>query len=161
MLEKEEAIKKRLEEKFGFMADKCAVIRERRLTAEAPREKLLEVLAFLKDGLGFGSLCTITGLDSGENFELINHLANGGIVLNLMVFAPKTDPVFDTVTGLYEGATMYELEARNLLGLVIMGIPDDIKYPLPDDWPAGQYPLRKDWKKETPAEAQEGSVNNE
>ena len=82
---------------------------------------------------------------------MIYHFANGGIVLNLKAFAPKTDPVFETVTGLYEGATMYELEAHNLLGLTVKGIPEDIKYPLPDDWPEGQYPLRKDWKKEMPA----------
>lgn len=156
MHEKEEAIRARLVEKFDFMADKCAVKRERRLTAEVPREKLLEVAAFLKNELGFGSLCTITALDSGENYEMIYHFSNGGVVLNLKATAPKTDPVFETVTGLYEGATMYELEAHNLLGLTVNGIPGDIKYPLPDDWPDGQYPLRKDWKKEPAATVQQG-----
>lgn len=157
MHEKEEAIRQRLIEQFDFMAEKCAINRERRLTAETPRERLLEVAAFLRDELGFGSLCTITALDSGDSYEMIYHFANSGIVLNLKALAPKTDPVFETVTGLYEGATMYELEAHNLLGLTVTGIPGDIKYPLPDDWPEGQYPLRKDWKKEMPAAAQEGS----
>jgi membrane-bound hydrogenase subunit beta len=156
MLDKEEAIKQRLIDKFDFMAENCTVNRERRLTATAPREMLLETAKFLRDELGFDSLCTITGLDSGENYELIYHMANGGIVMNLKALAPKADPVFDTITGLFEGAMMYELEVHNLLGLTVTGIPEDIKYPLPDSWPQGQYPLRKDWKKETPAAVQEG-----
>ena len=156
MHEREEAIRQALLDRFGFMEGKCEVRRERRLFAEAPREKALEVMEFLRDNQGFDSLCTITGLDSGDNWELIYHLARGGIVLSLKVFAPKSDPVFDTVTGLYEGATMYELEVHNLLGLTVKDIPGDIKYPLPDDWPEGQYPLRKDWKKQ-PAQSAEGS----
>ncbi len=154
MPEREEAIRQKLTDQFDFMRDTCVVNRERRITAEAPRGKLVEVAEYLKNELGFGSLCTITGLDSGDNFEMIYHFANGGIVLNLKVLAPKTDPVFDTVTGLYNGATLFELEAHNLLGLKVLDIPEGIKYPLPDSWPDGEYPLRKDWHKE-PAEAPE------
>jgi membrane-bound hydrogenase subunit beta len=157
MLEKEEAIKQRLEQQFDFMAGKCEIKRIRRLWAEVPREKLLAVASFAKNELGFNSLCMITGLDSGENFELIYHLACCGIMLNLKAFAPKADPVFETITSLFEGATMYELEIHNLLGVQINGIPEGIRYPLPDGWPEGQYPLRKEWKKETPATEQEGS----
>jgi membrane-bound hydrogenase subunit beta len=145
MLEREEAIAQKLTQKFPEI--ECKVIRQRRLTATTTREHLLEVVAFLKNELGFNSLCTITALDSGENYEMIYHLASVGVVLNLKVMAPKSDPVFDTVTGLYEGATLYELEAHNLLGLIVKDIPIGIKYPLPDDWPDGEYPLRKDWKK--------------
>lgn len=157
MPEREEAVKRRLGEKFGYMANQCAVVRERRLTAEAPRDKLLEVMAFLRDELGFTSLCTITGLDSGDDYEMIYHLSSGADVMNLKTRAPKADPVFETVTGLYNGATMYELEAHNLLGLKVKGIPEGIRYPLPDSWPEGEHPLRKDWKKQTDASQQGGS----
>jgi membrane-bound hydrogenase subunit beta len=27
-------------------------------------------------------------------------------------------------------------------------LPEGFRYPLPDDWPANQYPLRKDWSPE-------------
>ena len=27
----------------------------------------------------------------------------------------------------------------------VQGLPPGNRYPLPDDWPQGQYPLRKDW----------------
>ena len=39
-----------------------------------------------------------------------------------------------------------------MFGLVIEHIPDPRPLVVPDDWPAGNYPLRKDWKFERPPE---------
>jgi Ni,Fe-hydrogenase III component G len=33
----------------------------------------------------------------------------------------------------------------DLLGIKVEGLPEGRRYPLPDNWPQGQYPLRKDW----------------
>jgi NADH:ubiquinone oxidoreductase subunit C len=157
MFEKEESIVKSLTEKFGFFEGNCTVTRARRIFAQAPREKIVAVADYVKNTLKFGSLCTITGLDLGEDFQLIYHLANeDGIVLNIKVNAPKSDPVIETVTESYNGGILYEEEIRNLLGVDITGIPTDIRYPLPDGWPDGQHPLRKDWKGEMPEIKQEG-----
>ena len=141
----EEDIVKRLTDRFGYVT--ASIQRKHRIWAETPKEHFIEVLTFLKNELNFDSLCTVTGLDIGDQFQLIYHLAeNSGVVLSLKENTPKTDPVFETGTNLYKGGILYELEARNLLGLTIHGIPDDIRYPLPDNWPEGQYPLRKEWK---------------
>jgi NADH:ubiquinone oxidoreductase subunit C len=157
MFEKEESIVKSLTGKFDFFNDNCRVTRERRIFAQAPREHIVEVAGYAKNALKFGSLCTITGLDMGEDFQLIYHLANDdGIVLNVKVNAPKSDPVVQTVTGYYEGGMLYEIEIRNLLGVDIKGVPEDIRYPLPDGWPEGQHPLRKDWQGEMPEIKPEG-----
>ena len=32
-----------------------------------------------------------------------------------------------------------------MLGIKVEGLVPGRRYPLPDDWPKGQYPLRKDW----------------
>ncbi|MBM3296072.1 MAG: NADH-quinone oxidoreductase subunit C, partial [Candidatus Aminicenantes bacterium] len=50
------------------------------------------------------------------------------------------------------GALFYERELQDMFGLVIDNIPDARPLILPDDWPEGQYPLRKDWKHERPEE---------
>lgn len=156
MEERTQRIVNDLTERFTFMQDWCRATRPRRISAEVPRQNVIKVIAYSKDILHFGSLCTITGLDNGGNYDLIYHLADEqGIVLNIKISAPKTDPVFDTVTEYYHGATLYEIEACNLFGLIIKGIPEDIRYPLPDDWPNGQYPLRKDWE-QTPGSGPEG-----
>jgi len=131
----------------SFPDAKATVQRERRLWIEAPRRRAVELIAHLHDECGFVSLCTITGLDCGDRFELIYHLAaDDGVVANVKVAAPRTNPDFETVTDIFKGGVLYELEVRNLLGLRIQGIPDDSRYPLPDDWPKGAYPLRKDWQ---------------
>ena len=39
-----------------------------------------------------------------------------------------------------------------MFGIVVEGIPDGRRLNLPDDWPDGQYPLRKDWKHVRPQE---------
>ena len=69
MHEREEAIQKRLIEKFDFLAEHCVVNRARRLTADAPREHLLEVAQFLRELLR-GLLLEIAAIghaaDDGE-----------------------------------------------------------------------------------------------
>jgi membrane-bound hydrogenase subunit beta len=142
----EEEITKVFSEQFPFI--ECSIARARRIFITVPRENALEVIEFAKNTLKFNFLCTITGLDAGDDIQLIYHVSDEeGVVLNVKTNAPKAEPVFDTVTKIFNGAVLYELEIRNLLGADIKGIPDDISYPLPDNWPAGQYPLRKDWKK--------------
>jgi len=34
----------------------------------------------------------------------------------------------------------------DLFGAKVEGLPEGPRYPLPDDWPKNQFPLRKDWK---------------
>ena len=34
----------------------------------------------------------------------------------------------------------------DLLGIKVNGLAEGQRYPLPEDWPKGDYPLRKDWK---------------
>ena len=35
-----------------------------------------------------------------------------------------------------------------MFGIKVEGLPEGERYPLPDGWPEGQYPLRKDWNKD-------------
>ena len=147
----EEDIVRLLTERFDTIT--VEVKRERRLWLESPREGFLDVLTFLSEELGFSFLSTITGLDLGDKFQLIYHIAHkDGLLMSAKVTVPHENPVFDTATEIFKGGMLYELETRNLLGLTILGLPDDIRYPLPDGWPEGQYPLRKDWVKASPAD---------
>ena len=52
------------------------------------------------------------------------------------------------MTGKFSNAEYYEKELVDLLGFRVEGLPPGPRYPLPDDWPEGQYPLRKEWKPE-------------
>jgi Ni,Fe-hydrogenase III component G len=50
------------------------------------------------------------------------------------------------------GAILYERELQDMFGIVVEGLPDPRPLLLCDDWPAGEHPLRKDWKFERPEE---------
>ncbi len=133
--------------RFEFLAGKVALPRERRLSVEPPPERFREVLEFAVRELWFDSLCTITGLDEGETLAAIYHLSGGhGVVLNLRTRVPRDQPVLRTVTDLFPGAANYERELDDLLGFTVDGLPAGKRYPLPDDWPKDEKPLRKDWK---------------
>jgi membrane-bound hydrogenase subunit beta len=145
----EEDIKKELSERFASMSEKIVIARERRIFAEVPLAGFKGAFDYAVKKMGFSILCTITGQDEGENFTATYHLSRkDGTVLNLKTGAPKTKPVIGSVTSYFPAATCYEKELVDLLGMTVEGVPGGNRYPLPENWPAGQYPLRKDWKPE-------------
>jgi len=124
----------------------------RRIFLKVAPGDLTAVMALLRKELGFTFVSTITGLDAGENFEILYHLADGATTLNVRTQVPKADPHVESICSVIPGAVFYERELQDMFGLVIDNIPDARPLILPDDWPAGQYPLRKDWKHERPEE---------
>jgi membrane-bound hydrogenase subunit beta len=135
-----------LQERFHEVVRNVITKRERRMFAETTTDKLVEVIRALKDW-GMVNLGTITGLDSGEQFEIIYHLYDAqGLIFNLKVFIPRNDPKLPTVTTVFPGVFLYERELMDLFGIEVVGTPPGRHYPLPENWPSGQYPLRKDWK---------------
>jgi len=143
----EDNIKQRIVEKFVYLNDKVRVQRERRMYAEVAYENFAEVFDYAVKNLGFVVLCTITGLDEGKAMGLIYHLSReNGIVLNLHTNVPMENPVIKTITPYFPAAEAYERELVDLLGAKVEGLAEGNRYPLPDDWPANEYPLRKSWK---------------
>jgi len=145
----EEKIKKELSERFGFSTEQIRVARERRIFLEVPYDQFRRVFEHVVNGIEFRHLCTITGLDDGDTLAFIYHVARAdGTVLSLKTRVPKTTPVLQTITDVFPDGTSYERELVDLLGARVEGLPEGNRYPLPEGWPAGQYPLRKDWKAE-------------
>ena len=133
--------------RFPYLSDKVRVQRDRRIYVEVEYSNFIEVFEYAIQKLNFTFLCTITGLDEGERISFIYHLTTqSGIILNLKTGIPKDNPVLRTIIGYFRGAEIYERELVDLLGVKVEGLPEGKRYPLPDDWPKDQYPLRKDWK---------------
>jgi len=124
----------------------------RRIFLKVDSKDLLKAVEVLKNDLGFAYVATISGLDSGESFEIIYHFGNAFSQLNLRTQVPKTDPHVESICPVIPGAILYERELQDMFGLVVDNIPDPRPLILPDGWPAGNYPLRKDWKYERPPE---------
>jgi len=123
-----------------------------RINVKVAREQLLAVLQYLKDQLGFTHLATISGVDLGEQFEVIYHMASNLATINVRISTPRSDPKIPSTCSVIPGAILYERELQDMFGLVVENIPDPRPLLLADDWPAGEYPLRKDWHFNRPAE---------
>lgn len=98
----------------------------------------------------FPHLSIASGNDIGRNIELIYHFTvNYGsrmkeINFNISVDLPKSKPEIDTICDLIPGALITEREKMEMLGVKIIGIPDDKRCFLSDDIPKGVYPWRRD-----------------
>ena len=146
-MEESLSVQSELMKTFSGVVSNIRVPRMRRIFAQVPYDQFAGVFERIVDGMGFSILCTITVLDGGASIEIIYHLARpSGVVLNLSTSVPKDRPVVKTITGRFPAADLYEREMVDLMGVQVEGLAPGNRYPLPDDWPAGQYPLRKDWK---------------
>ncbi|MCM8805528.1 MAG: NADH-quinone oxidoreductase subunit C [Candidatus Omnitrophica bacterium] len=124
----------------------------RRIFLTTSTENLVDVIKKLKDCFSFHHLSTISGVDNLKEFEILYHLANNIASLTVRVSISRENPVVPTICSVIPGAILYEREIQDLLGIKVDGIPDPRRLVLPDDWPEGNYPLRKDWKYQPPEE---------
>jgi NADH:ubiquinone oxidoreductase subunit C len=143
----EEDIKQKLVGRFGCLENRINSPRPRRLFLDIDPVRFEEVFDYAVRELKFSHLISITGLDEPEKLGFIYHLAHDtGIVLNIKTCVDRNNPVIHTVTGHFPGAEIYELEMVDLFGAKVEGLKPGNRYPLTDDWPKDQFPLRKDWK---------------
>jgi Ni,Fe-hydrogenase III component G len=143
--------------RFPALAAALTAPRPRRVGCLVPPGLLHEVIDHAVEALGFDRLCAITGYDERTSFATSYALSRpDGTVLSLRTQVPRDRPVLQTVTGRFPGAANYERELEDLFGFVVEGLPPGKRYPLPDDWPLDQKPLRKDWVAPAPAAKQEG-----
>jgi NADH-quinone oxidoreductase subunit D len=90
-------------------------------------------------------ISTITGIDLGDAVELNYHFWCGKAEVTIRTRVPEPRPEIETITDIVPGAALYEREVFDLLGVKFLGHPDLERLILPESWPKGQYPLRKDW----------------
>ena len=92
---------------------------------------------------------SITAVDIPAGIELLYHFSHdpGGTVISFrLLLADKKKPEIESIASLFRGAHWIERETHELMGVVFTGNPDQARHLiLPEDWPAGSYPLRKDF----------------
>ena len=113
---------------------------------------LKAVVTALRDQMGYRYLATISGVDDKDDYEILYHFGNQNGSLTVRTRIPKTAPRIASITLIIPGAILYERELQDMFGIVVENIPDPRPLLLPEDWPAGNFPLRKDWKYDRPEE---------
>jgi NADH:ubiquinone oxidoreductase subunit C len=140
-----EEIKKILEENLKGKIKELINPFPRRMTLWVDKADALATCQVLKEKAGFYHLSTITGRDTGDKLEALYHFAQNGMALTLRLQTERNDPKLPTTIAVYPGAVFYEREVHDLVGINFEGHPDMRPLVLPDEWPQGIYPLRKDW----------------
>jgi membrane-bound hydrogenase subunit beta len=98
----------------------------------------------------FPHFAVIAGSDLGDEIELLYILSVfygtkfGEYMVTFGVRLQKSDLTVPTITDLIPGALLSEREKQEFLGITVTGIPDGRRLFLPDDFPQGVYPWRKD-----------------
>jgi Ni,Fe-hydrogenase III component G len=109
--------------------------------------KLRDVVQFMQNNYDMWQFSTMTGRDLGDDLQVNYHffLNDAKIAITFRLNIPRSKPEYDSITDLVPAAEFIENEVNDLLGIVPQGHPKPRRMELPEDWPEGQYPLRKDW----------------
>jgi Ni,Fe-hydrogenase III component G len=121
-----------------------------RLDVIVSGENLVTAVAALH-GAGWGFLSAITGVDLGVedgHVEVLYHFCDGPYITTLRVHIPRDNGQIDSVCGVIPSAGFFERELSEMLGVTVVGTPNPDRLFLPEDWPAGVHPLRKDFTME-------------
>jgi NADH:ubiquinone oxidoreductase subunit C len=123
-------------------------VRSNRIRIVTTPEKVRNVISRTMEVLGCDRLVTISAVDNGRTLELIYHLIGPHrTVVSVMIDLPRDSPRTVSVSDILPPAGIYERQIHDLFGISFPGHPGLKKIILNEDWPADEYPLRKDWEK--------------
>ncbi len=125
--------------------DEIKIVNDRCIFATTDKPRFKSLLPVLRVA-GVTHISTITGVDAGNVVEVIYHFDCRHTMLNLKIPLSKDDLKVPTITDVFPGAVLYERDLMEMLGVKVGGHPDPRRLFLPDDWPEGVYPLRKEFK---------------
>ncbi len=112
-----------------------------------PKNALLDIARYLKEGEGFENCHCITAVDRKDKMEVVYQLYSTPhhFMLTLKVIAPYDDLTVETVSLLWKSANWLERETFDLFGIKFLNHPDLRRIMNPDSWT--DHPLRKDFKR--------------
>lgn len=100
---------------------------------------------FIFKGLGL-RFSTASGIDLPEGFEMLYHFSfdKAGEVYSLRaLIKDKKRPEIDSIAPIFRGAEWVEREIWEMLGINFKGHPNLKRLLLAEDWPEGEFPLRR------------------
>jgi Ni,Fe-hydrogenase III component G len=138
-------------------------IRDDMVIASASSQNLVPAVRFIKDTLA-GRFITSVGADTRSltGMYQVTQLFALDLEKTFLVLNVEVDPAKASIPSFAEiipGAGWAEREVYDMIGVEPLGHPDPRRLVLPDDWPDGVHPLRKDFKvDERPSAAPENKV---
>jgi len=142
-----QTLKERFPEEVTGVYEKSA----KRVYVEIKPSAIVGMAQFIFKEIG-ARFIIASGVDARNHMEILYHFAEEDIdlVISLRVHLPKTKLEIDSLTPVFTAAQWIEREMHELLGINFLGHPELKPLLLPEDWPEGVYPLRKDYKEWDP-----------
>jgi len=118
---------------------------EKRVYVSIKKEILPKITRYLFNDVK-ARFSIASGVDTREAIEILYHFSIDeiGLIISLRVILDKSDLEVDSLTSIMKCAEWIEREIHELLGVNFKGHPNLKHLLLKDDWPEGNYPLRKD-----------------
>ena len=138
-----ESLQKRFGADIVALADKSS----KRVYVEIRPDAIVRVARFVFSDLA-ARFNIATGVDTRSCIEILYHfiVEDINLLITLRVRLGKEDPVIDSLAPHIEATNFIEREIAEMLGVTFRGHPDPRRLLLPDGWPEGVHPLRRDYQ---------------
>ena len=119
----------------------------KRVYVEIRPDSIVQVASYIFKDLK-ARFNTASGVDLRYHMEILYHflIEDINLLISLRVKIQKPKLEITSLSLIFEGANWIEREMHEILGINFRGHPDLRRLLLPDDWPEGVYPLRRDYK---------------
>jgi NADH:ubiquinone oxidoreductase subunit C len=136
-----EVFKQRIEKFAVDTNSKTTDLRKGETVVEVDQSRIREFISRLVKEAHILHLSTMTGLDLGQNLEIVYHFTEERDTLHVKTYVPKTAPTAKSIVEIVPGSILYEMEIHDMFGVTFEGNPwMDRKLLLPDIWPSDLPP---------------------
>jgi len=155
----EKGISNKIVEKFGDKVE-VAFVKKDRVGINVSRENIHDVAKFIRDGLNYDHVESVSGVDYPQNQEIavvyhIGSYSDPSLARQILVLSttaqreenpiPGNDATkLPTLRDVFYSVEFHEREIFEMFGVYFEGHPDNRRLLLPEDW-ADLPPLRKDF----------------
>ncbi|MDH3656762.1 MAG: NADH-quinone oxidoreductase subunit C [Nitrosopumilus sp.] len=155
----EKGLADKIVEQFGEKVE-VAFVKEDRVRINVSKENVHDVAEFIRDGLNYDHVESVSGVDypQDKEIEVVYHIGSytdSSLARQILVLATRAQREEDPIPGndatklpslrdIFYSVEFHEREVFEMLGVYFEGHPDNRRLLLPEDW-ADLPPLRKDF----------------
>jgi Ni,Fe-hydrogenase III component G len=117
----------------------------RRVYVTLDKDILIQIARYLFNDVK-ARFSTASGVDTRKAVEILYHFSVDeiGLMVTLRVIMDKPNLEINSLAPIMKCAEWIEMEIHEMLGVNFKGHPNLKHLLLKDDWPEGNYPLRRD-----------------